>query len=112
MSTSAMTAGIEALTDVPADWIKPDPAEIPFGYSDDEIGAVIEGTPYFDTKVEALQAHATQLTVSPDRRSFALSNGLALPILADEHYILAAGTPGDTDKRGWETNLLAGLDLD
>jgi N-acetyl-1-D-myo-inositol-2-amino-2-deoxy-alpha-D-glucopyranoside deacetylase len=111
MATSAMTAGIEALGDVPAEWIKPDPTAIPFGYRDDEIDAVIDGRPYFDTKVDALRAHATQLTVGPDRRSFALSNGLALPILADEHYILAAGTAGDRDARGWETDLLAGVNL-
>ena len=36
---------------------------------------------------------------------------LALPILTDEHYILVSGTPGARDHRGWETDLLAGLDL-
>jgi N-acetyl-1-D-myo-inositol-2-amino-2-deoxy-alpha-D-glucopyranoside deacetylase len=40
-----------------------------------------------------------------------LSNNLALPIVAQEHYILAAGEAGDRDERGWETDLLAGLDL-
>jgi N-acetyl-1-D-myo-inositol-2-amino-2-deoxy-alpha-D-glucopyranoside deacetylase len=36
---------------------------------------------------------------------------LALPIVAQEHYILAAGAAGDRDERGWETDLLAGLNL-
>jgi len=45
-------------------------------------------------KVAALRAHATQVTVAPDGRSCALSNSIALPIGAIEHYILAAGTPG------------------
>jgi N-acetyl-1-D-myo-inositol-2-amino-2-deoxy-alpha-D-glucopyranoside deacetylase len=40
-----------------------------------------------------------------------LSNNLALPIGGQEHYVLAAGTPGPRDDRGWETDLLAGLDL-
>jgi N-acetyl-1-D-myo-inositol-2-amino-2-deoxy-alpha-D-glucopyranoside deacetylase len=40
-----------------------------------------------------------------------LSNNLVLPILGQEHYILAAGVAGDRDERGWETDLLAGLDL-
>jgi N-acetyl-1-D-myo-inositol-2-amino-2-deoxy-alpha-D-glucopyranoside deacetylase len=111
MSTTAMTAGLQALADVPAGWVRPDPAEIPFGYADDEIDAVIEAAPYIDAKVDALRAHATQLTVAPDRRSCALSNGIALPILADEHYILAAGVAGDKDARGWESDLLAGLNL-
>jgi N-acetyl-1-D-myo-inositol-2-amino-2-deoxy-alpha-D-glucopyranoside deacetylase len=111
MSTSAMTAGIEALTGFPADWSKPNPAEIPFGYADDQIDAVIDATAYIDAKVAALQAHATQVTVAPNRRSCALSNGMALPILAEEHYVLAAGPAGDKDERGWETDLLAGLNL-
>ena len=63
-------------------------------------------------KTAALAAHATQLTVGPTGRAFALSNNLALPIVAQEHYILAAGAAGDRDERGWETDLLAGLDLD
>jgi N-acetyl-1-D-myo-inositol-2-amino-2-deoxy-alpha-D-glucopyranoside deacetylase len=41
-----------------------------------------------------------------------LSNNIALPIGAVEHYILAAGTPGERDARGWETDLLAGLNLE
>ncbi|MDT7790928.1 MAG: N-acetyl-D-myo-inositol-2-amino-2-deoxy-alpha-D-glucopyranoside deacetylase, partial [Mycobacterium sp.] len=47
-----------------------------------------------------------------DGRSIALSNNIALPIGASEHYILAAGAPGDRDDRGWETDLLAGLNLE
>ena len=49
--------------------------------------------------------------MAPNGRSCALSNNIALPILADEHYILAAGTAGDRDGRGWETDLLAGVKL-
>ena len=62
-------------------------------------------------KTAALLAHATQLTVGPTGKALALSNNLALPIIAQEHYILAAGDAGDRDERGWETDLLAGLDL-
>ena len=62
-------------------------------------------------KVAALRAHATQVTVAPNGRFCALSNNIALPILTDEHYILVSGTPGERDHRGWETDLLAGLDL-
>ena len=59
----------------------------------------------------ALRAHATQVTVAPNGQSFALSNGLAMPVLAQEHYILVAGDAGERDARGWETDLLAGLAL-
>ena len=51
------------------------------------------------------------MTVAPNGRSCALSNNIALPIRAEEHYILASGEPGERDDRGWETDLLAGLNL-
>jgi N-acetyl-1-D-myo-inositol-2-amino-2-deoxy-alpha-D-glucopyranoside deacetylase len=85
---------------------------VPFGYPDDAIDAVIEAPDQLPNKVAALRAHATQVSVAPDGRTCALSNNIALPIGAIEHYILAAGTPGDRDDRGWETDLLAELDLE
>jgi N-acetyl-1-D-myo-inositol-2-amino-2-deoxy-alpha-D-glucopyranoside deacetylase len=36
---------------------------------------------------------------------------MALPILGHEHYVLAAGSAGERDERGWEIDLLAGLDF-
>jgi N-acetyl-1-D-myo-inositol-2-amino-2-deoxy-alpha-D-glucopyranoside deacetylase len=63
-------------------------------------------------KVASMRAHETQVSVAPDGRSFALSNNIAFPIAAIEHYILASGTPGERDARGWETDLLAGVNLD
>ena len=62
------------------------------------IGATLPGIP-------------TDIDLAPDGRSFALSNNIALPIGAVEHYILATGAAGACDPRGWETDLLAGLDL-
>jgi len=34
---------------------------------------------------------------------------MAIPIAAVEHYVLVAGSAGERDERGWETDLLAGL---
>ena len=48
---------------------------------------------------------------TPSRNACALSNDLALPIAGSEHYVLAAGTAGTRDERGWETDLLAGLNV-
>ena len=109
LATSAMNSGLRNLADVPPDWTRVSVDDVPFGYPDDKIDAVIAGD--LDAKVAALRGHATQVTVAPDGRSCALSNHIALPILAEEHYILAAGTPGERDNRGWETDLLAGLKL-
>lgn len=112
IAKSAMGAGLDALEDIPPDWIRVAISDVPFGYPDDAIDAVMEVPDQLPAKIAALRAHATQVTVAPDGRSCALSNNMALPIGAVEHYILAAGTPGKRDERGWETDLLAGLNLE
>ena len=111
IATSAMAAGLAELEDVPEGWTRVSIDEVPFGYPDEEIDAVVDASEQLPAKVAALRAHATQVTVAPNGRSCALSNNIALPILSEEHYILAAGTAGDRDGRGWETDLLAGLKL-
>ncbi len=56
--------------------------ELPFGYSDEDIDAVVEAGPdACAAKTAALAAHATQLIVGPTGRVCALSNNLAMPIL-------------------------------
>jgi N-acetyl-1-D-myo-inositol-2-amino-2-deoxy-alpha-D-glucopyranoside deacetylase len=112
IAKSAMAAGLDAIGEVPSEWIRVSIDDVPFGYPDDAIDAVIEVPDQLPAKVAALRAHATQVTVAPDGRSCALSNNIALPIGAIEHYILATGTPGERDGRGWETDLLAGLSLE
>ena len=62
-------------------------------------------------KVDAIAAHATQTVPGPTGRAFTLSNKMILPVLAEEHYVLVSGRPGPVDERGWETDLLAGIDL-
>ena len=112
ISIRAMAAGMSRLRDVPAAWTRVSIDGVPFGYPDDKIDAVVDASKQLPAKVAALKAHATQVTVAPNGRSCALSNNIALPILTEEHYILAAGSPGERDDRGWETDLLAGLNLE
>jgi N-acetyl-1-D-myo-inositol-2-amino-2-deoxy-alpha-D-glucopyranoside deacetylase len=104
----------EALTDddlLPG-WAVPPREEFEFGYPDEDIDAAVEPDPAaLAAKIAALRAHSTQLVVGPTKRAFALSNNMALPIVGPEHYILTAGSAGDRDERGWETDLLAGLGL-
>jgi N-acetyl-1-D-myo-inositol-2-amino-2-deoxy-alpha-D-glucopyranoside deacetylase len=111
MSKSAMAMGMDALEDVPSEWMRVSAADVPFGYPNEEITAVMEAPEQLAAKIAALRAHATQVTVAPNGRSCALSNNIALPIGAVEHYILVAGTPGHRDARGWETDLMAGVNL-
>lgn len=112
MGATAFREGVAALgdEDVLTDWIWP-PADIEFGFSDDQITAVVEAPEHVTAKVEAIAAHATQMLVGPTGRAFTLSNKLILPVLPAEHYVLVEGTPGPLDGRGWETDLLAGLDV-
>lgn len=110
-SASSFAAEFAALdrSALPAEWIV---GEIEFSYPDDKITAVVETGPAATAaKVAALRAHVTQITVSKDGRAGALSNNITLPISGDEHYILVEGCPGPLDERGWETDLLAGVDL-
>jgi N-acetyl-1-D-myo-inositol-2-amino-2-deoxy-alpha-D-glucopyranoside deacetylase len=112
MSKSAMAMGMDVMADVPSEWMRVSAADVPFGYPDSDITAVIDVPARLPAKVAALRAHATQVTVAPNGQSCALSNNIALPIGAIEHYILVDGTPGERDARGWETDLMAGVYLE
>ncbi|MCW2652443.1 MAG: 1D-myo-inositol 2-acetamido-2-deoxy-alpha-D-glucopyranoside deacetylase [Mycobacterium sp.] len=112
LASGAVRTALDNLTDVPSSWRRvPELADMGFCRPDSDIDAVIDAAEHMHAKVAALAAHATQVVLAPDRRCFALSNGVALPLLSDEHYILAAGIAGPRDGRGWETDLLAGLRL-
>lgn len=111
-ATSAMGAGLRALSELPEGWIRVDIKDVPFGYPDDRIDAVVDATDHLPAKIAAMRAHATQVTVAPDGRACALSNNIALPIMGEEHYLLVSGEAGPRDSRGWETDLLAGLVLE
>lgn len=113
-ASSTFLPAVAALTeqDLRPEWTLAPPEEFTFGYADADIHAVIEaGLAAREAKAAALAAHATQVVVGPTGRACALSNNVALPIVAEEHYVLAAGTAGERDQRGWETDLLAGVDL-
>lgn len=112
MSKAAMAGGLDALEDVPAEWTRMSIDDVPFGYPDDAIDAVMDVPAQLPAKIAALRAHGTQVSVAPNGRSCALSSNIALPIGAVEHYILVSGTAGEKDSRGWETDLMAGLNLD
>ena len=111
ISKPAMGAGLENLQDLPDDWLRVTVEDIPVGDPDDKIDAVVDADEHLTAKTAAMRAHATQVTVADDGRSFALSNNIALPLSAVEHYVLVDGEPGERDHRGWETDLLAGLSL-
>lgn len=111
-SSSALAAALAAMGEVPDEWIRVSAGDLPlFGYSDEAIDAALDLTAHESARVAALRAHRTQVSVSPDGRSFALSNNVALPVDPTEYYVLAAGSAGARDERGWETDLLSGLSV-
>lgn len=111
LSSSAFHRAVEGLgpDDARPDWIWL--SELPFGYSDDRITAVIDAPEHLAAKTAALRAHATQVWVGPTARAFALSNKLIAPVLEQEHYVLAAGEPGPVEDDGWEHDLLGGVTI-
>lgn len=112
MSTKTFLAGVEALgpDDFLPDWSWP-ADDVPFTFADDRITTVIDAPEHLAAKVAAMRAHATQIAIGPTGRAFALSNNVALPVLAREYYVLVAGRPGSTDGTGLETDLLSGIDI-
>ncbi|WP_313676968.1 N-acetyl-1-D-myo-inositol-2-amino-2-deoxy-alpha-D-glucopyranoside deacetylase [Mycolicibacterium sp.] len=112
MSPNAFREGLAQLTDddVRPDWIRlTDEAASVF--VEHPVTTVIDAPEQLGAKVAAMAAHATQVTVGPTGRAFALSNNLALPVLAQEHYVLISGQLADADADGLERDLLAGLTL-
>ena len=74
----------------------------------DKPGDIAEHLP---AKISALRAHGTQVKVWVEQwrngdgvASYALSNGVAHPVVATEHYVLAAGP-----SEGCEADLFGGL---
>lgn len=114
MARSAIGVAIDELAgiELPADWIRVPAGEFPFTYADADIDAVVDAPESRAAKVAALRAHRTQVTVEPGGHACALSNHVAMPISSSEHFVLAAGAAGERDGRGWEVDLLAGLNLE
>ncbi|SLI29244.1 Putative N-Acetyl-1-D-myo-Inosityl-2-Amino-2-Deoxy-alpha-D-Glucopyranoside Deacetylase MshB [Mycobacteroides abscessus subsp. bolletii] len=108
IATSALETGLASITQLPPG-CQPAPLDLIPTFADEKISAAIDVSGHRESKVAALRAHATQLTVSDDGSSMALSNLIALPIADIEHFVLVRGEPGvDT---GWESDLFAGVEL-
>ncbi|GAA4841369.1 N-acetyl-1-D-myo-inositol-2-amino-2-deoxy-alpha-D-glucopyranoside deacetylase [Saccharopolyspora rosea] len=110
-SRSAISAGLEALAQAPdLPFELPSQHELP-GVDDAEITTAVDVSEHLPAKISALRAHGTQVRVWLDHwdngagvAAFALSNGVAQPVVAAEHYVLASGEP-----EGCETDLFGGL---
>ncbi len=112
MDGESMAEALESLNgiELPESWVRIPATALPFDLGH-RIDAIIDAQDSLPAKVAAMRAHETQVTVEPTGRVFALSNNIALPISALEHYVLVDGKPGERDDRGVETDLLSGINL-
>jgi len=111
LSRSRMAEGIRALreagdTETFADWNVDDPA-MPMVSEDADIAAAISAEAFLEHKLEALRAHATQIT--DDGPFFAAQEILGNRMWAEEHYRYVAGVPFPPAD-GWLDDLFVGLD--
>ncbi|TMR09889.1 N-acetyl-1-D-myo-inositol-2-amino-2-deoxy-alpha-D-glucopyranoside deacetylase [Nonomuraea turkmeniaca] len=89
---SVMQRTAEALREADVDFITESLDDLPFGNRDEDITTEIDARPWIGNKIEAMRAHATQISVQDPW--FALSNNIGQEVLGVEHYILAIGVPG------------------
>jgi N-acetyl-1-D-myo-inositol-2-amino-2-deoxy-alpha-D-glucopyranoside deacetylase len=94
---------------LPAGWRLPVEPELA-AMSTSGVTTVVDVSDAVSAKRAAMRAHATQVTVAPSGREFALSNNIALPVLPEEHFTLVRGTRGEVGADGFEHDLFAGLD--
>jgi N-acetyl-1-D-myo-inositol-2-amino-2-deoxy-alpha-D-glucopyranoside deacetylase len=110
-SRGAIEDGLRSLSqssDMP--FSLPELDELPH-VADDSITTVLDVAEHLPAKVSALRAHGTQVRVWLEQwnngagvAGYALSNGVAQPVVSTEHYVLAAGDP-----EGCATDLFGGL---
>lgn len=85
-----------------------DPDDIPFATDDELVTSVVTAPELLDRKLDALRAHATQVTV--DGGFFALADNVGAEAFGTEYFRLVRGTPaGPFDASGRETDLFAGI---
>ena len=109
MPKSVIQEGIDKMRELGSDFMGTDNADdLPFCKDDSFVTAHIDGNKYVDAKMDAMRAHATQISV--DGPFFALSNNLGLQVWGHEYYTLVKGAKSDDlDAEGRERDLFAGI---
>lgn len=110
MSDTRFRAGVRALraagdTETFAG-MDPDGPVGPLAAPDDAIAVEIDGGPWVGAKLDAMRAHATQIT--PDGDFFKAAPVLGDELWSHEYYLLAAGAPFP-DPQHWAHDVFAGL---
>jgi len=85
--------------------------DLPFGHTDEEIAARMDGTDYYQRKVAAMRAHATQI---PDNSwLYGIAGDFGGEFMGVEYFLLAKGERGPGEgPHNWESDLFGGLTID
>lgn len=95
MARSVLRRVAEAMREADLPFLTEDTVDdLPFGCADEEVTTEIDARAQVGRKLDAMRAHATQISV--DAPWFALSNNVGQEALGVEHFILRAGTAGAT----------------
>ncbi|MFF5206783.1 N-acetyl-1-D-myo-inositol-2-amino-2-deoxy-alpha-D-glucopyranoside deacetylase [Streptosporangium sp. NPDC000396] len=93
LAKSTMRQSAEAMSEADVTFLAEDSVDdLPFGCADEDITTEVDARPYLGRKLDAMRAHATQISV--DAPWFALSNNIGQEALGVEHFILRSGMPG------------------
>lgn len=111
MSANRMREGLRALRaagdHTSFEGMDPD-GDLPFfAVEDADLAAAVDAMDYVDRKLDAMRAHATQITT--DGPFFALSNNVGNVAWGIEYFRIAKGQRGELNEDGLETDLFAGL---
>lgn len=111
MPRSVIQEGIDKMKELGSDFMGAESADdLPFCKDDSFVSAHINGNQFVNQKMEAMRAHATQISV--DGPFFALSNNLGLQVWGNEYYTLVKGEKSEPfDEFGRERDLFAGVHL-
>ena len=82
--------------------------QLPMGTADEDVTSMVESPEFFEAKMAAMRAHATQIAV--DGPFFALADGVGMTAWSREYFTLVRGQVGDRDgENGWESDLFSGV---
>jgi N-acetyl-1-D-myo-inositol-2-amino-2-deoxy-alpha-D-glucopyranoside deacetylase len=82
--------------------------DLPFGHPDDEIAARIDGTDFYERKVAAMRAHATQI---PDNSwLYGIAGDFGGEFMGVEYFTLVKGERGEVSgPHKWEDDLFSNV---
>jgi N-acetyl-1-D-myo-inositol-2-amino-2-deoxy-alpha-D-glucopyranoside deacetylase len=111
MPKSVLAHGIAKMKEIGSDFFGAETVDdLPFAKDDSLVTTLVDGSKFVDSKLAAMKAHETQITL--DGPFFALSNNLGLQIWGDEYYTLVKGEKSEPfDEQGRETDLASGIIL-